>query len=268
MQAGNVQQLNKQRGLSLIEVMLAFAVIATIFVMALKQYNMFSNDKDVQQVQYNVDLLAQAAANYYWVNCRGQYDPVSQTIIPGTLSPYNATPPVVGTPFLINTTNDLINTGFLKSPLTTTNNHYVTSYIVQFNENPLITQSRLACDDADCNTSSLKQIGTLVSFDIQISAQIRDTTKATAYKNLLGADCLSSLSGSTVLPCKSAPAGANTYVVFIRKPALPTPSVNAPLNLERTNIQAFSQQQTVNSIGSLIKGNHVPEYQYFLCSGY
>lgn len=268
MQGFKVKQLNQQRGISLIEVMLAFAIIASIVVMALNQYNVFNNDKDAQQVNYNVDLLAQAAANYYWANCRGQYDPTTKKIIPGKLSPYNATPPVPGTPVLIDVTADLVNTGLLQSAPSTANNHYVTSYIVQFNET-LIPQSRMACDDADCNTSKLKQIGTLVSFDIQISAKIRDTTKSAAYKNLLGANCVSSLSGTTVLPCTPPPpAAAKTYVVFIRKPALPTPSANAPLDSERANLQSFSQQQTVNPIGNLIAGDHTTEYQYFLCNGY
>lgn len=267
MQAFRVQQLKKQRGITLIEVLLVFAVASAIVVMSVKQYEMFRSDKDIQQVRYNVDMLAQAAANYYWVNCRGQMDPNTNKIVPGTLSPYNATPPSPGTPFLINTTTDLINTGYLKVPLTLGGNPYVTDYVVQFNET-LIKQYRLGCDDADCNTSSQKQIGTLVSFQIQISVLLSDPTKADAYKNILGANCLSSLSGTTVLPCSQAPATANTYAVFERSAAYPTPAASSALSGNQVNIQAFSQQQTVNPIGNLLSSDHTTEYQYFLCSGY
>lgn len=256
-------------GLSLIELMLVFAIASAVIIMSLKQYEVFRSDKDLRQVLYNVDMLAQGAANYYWANCNGQYNPANNTFIPGTLNPVNPTTPP--NPYPINITVDLQQKGYLPAQLNLLNNSIVTgaaSYVVQFNEAPPTPRTILACDDAACTTSSQKQIGTNINWRIQISVKLRDVTKAQVYRNLFGAECLSNLSGTTVLPCTSAPAGANQYLVFTRPPAFATPRSSSVLNQNQPNLDLFNQQYRVNPITSLTSGDHSVEYQYFLCSGY
>lgn len=265
MQAFNGAQQTKQLGVTLVEVMLVLAVGAMIWVISVQQYNMFKSDKDIRQIQYNVDMLAQAAADYYWANCNGTFNPGINTITPGTLNPNNPTPP--GNPYPLIIASDLTNKGYLPASLSLAANSIASNYAVQM-DNKMYAKTQVSCDDAACSSSSPKTIGTIVSWTIQVSVKLRDTSKAQTYKNLLQADCLSEISGGTVLPCTSAPANSKTYAVFLRSPAFPTPLSKSALNQNRAKLSVFNQQYTVKAITNLTTGNHPANYQYYLCTGY
>lgn len=269
-----VIQFQKQLGLSLIELSLVLVIASAIMFMSVNQYYSYQRDSERQTVLYNVDILSQAAANYYWANCNQQFNPALNSYVPGTLNPANAFAPADGASLVLNIANDLIQPGYMPSQASLHPNSIVNSagggngYVVQLNRKD-IQKTMTVCADASCSTTTSQATGTLVTWQIQISVQLRDPTKAQVYKDALAADCVSQAgAGGSVTPCANAPNGANSYVVFLRAPALPVPSSRSALNQNEANLYMFNQQNNVYSITYLTSGNHSPEYQYFTCGGY
>src|SRR3990167_6219050 len=92
---------SRMQGVTLIEVMLVIAIATSLTLMVMKQYQMMKRDSDVQQVNYNVDQIMDAAARYYQANCRVQVDATTGQVVgtAGTLDPAHAPPP--SNPFII-----------------------------------------------------------------------------------------------------------------------------------------------------------------------
>lgn len=284
------------KGVTLLEVLLVLAVISSIIILSIRQYQIYRLDADVHQVRFNIDQLTNAAAGYYQANCTNG----------GTLDP-DSSPT---SPYVINVTSDLINKGFLPanalgySPLID-NASPLGAYQVQFNK---YTTPRQVCvrgtnatgitPSAGC-TSAL-QIGTLVIWKIQVAVLLNDSTLAQQYQNLFLADCVSTKSATGIVSCSQSAsfsalcqfyrnippndplyaiynslannmgcptsgssASYNNYVVWERLPSFATPDTQSPFWQTNPLVQQFTQMYSTYPITYLTGANHTTEFQYF-----
>lgn len=60
--------LRRQKGLTLLELVFALAVIAVLIVLSVSQYKRYAASKDLAAVRYNVDQIFMAANQCFWMN--------------------------------------------------------------------------------------------------------------------------------------------------------------------------------------------------------
>jgi type II secretory pathway pseudopilin PulG len=212
-------------GVTLLETVLVFAIAAALVVMGLRQYQIYKRDADMQQMQASVDQLFQAAAKYYYANCKG-----------GSLDP-NINSFQNGTVFL-NINNDLIGNHYLSSaPIT---NEIALMYMVQFNSNPT---PRMLCISNTSGPCTNVQYGINYNWTIEVSVFTADSSTASTYLSPAQATCVGGFYfflGAT--PCSLAANFASNCT------ALTTPTGNPVLDLANIE-QAFSNGCPVNNPG-------------------
>lgn len=269
----------KQTGITLLEIMLVLAVGASIILLGIWQYQSFRRDSDIQQLKYNVSTIFQAMSFYYSANCNGRLNPVTNKIVPGVLNPNKTSAAIVPVDL-----NELITQGYFttysqgnvfpQSPFTgTTGPGYLGGYIAQFNQ---YEQERMVCqntntavtavdaNDPNCHPVSM---GLIENYTIQVAVLLADELldDANTYLQLLGGDCLSSLSGNNVLPCAQSNNSGN-YIVFEKLPSEVT--ANSAYGTNNYNIKQFNQEYTTYPIGTIIPTGEAPTQstQYYQCN--
>lgn len=278
-------QSRKQLGMSLAEVMLALAVGAMMTVVALKQYQVFSQDRDVQQVQTNLDILFQALALYYKANCTSNWSypdssSNSSRIATGTLDPSSG-PFTNNTYPLVDNGGSLIQTrlvtpGFLtKWPVVAT--EYVDNtapnqgYVLQFNLINSDYRNSPTSQVFQASDNSYPQMGNIYYWQAQVAVLVRHTGNVATYKQLLRADCTSSLdsSGVTVYPCSAGQSG--NYLVWTRLPSGALQQSNSVLWQTTPQLNQFKQQYTHDTYYEFSNTNRGfsswAQTQYYLCGG-
>ena len=232
----------KERGVTLLEAILVLAVGMSILIFSIRQYNSFRLDTDLQAVQYNVNELFGALYNYYQANC--------------------SSPPLSGSlagSFAVSV-ESLVNDGYLapikQNPLVKNNN-----YVVQLNAIQVLPRN-----------VGQEQIGSYTIWQAQVAIEFADADTASAYMNMLNAQCLSHSStnnnATTVTPCGTASAKDANYVVFERSPslALSTNESNAWITMPIYKLfnQTYTTYPVLYSIGN--NGN-LPNgsVQYLFC---
>lgn len=251
-------------GVTLLEIMLVMVIASALLVMSIKQYEIYRRDADVSQALFNVNQVFYAAALYYQANCRQQWNPTTGPIAgTGALDPNNS--PSNPYPMPIST---LVSQGYLA--VTLPQSRLINSlgtgggYIIQFN--------RTTPDpDRTVSTSSSQTVktGSIIIWRVQVAVELRKSATASQYKNILQADCLSTLSGSTVTPCASVGAPPTTgtiYAVWERLPSFAAPQANSNLWITNATVKEFSQMYFTYPILYL---TGVPSSQYpkqnYLC---
>jgi len=294
----HVINIRRQAGVSLGEVILVLVIVGMVFGMGIQQYVVYQRDVNLRQIVANVNTISQAAANYYYANCFGKTDPGAGTVIPGTLNPGSSP----SNPFTLNMTNDLVTPGYLTTTIPL--NPLIDSsganngYVVQYTRTD--TPSML-CIDSGCSKKT--QIGTTVSWNMQVAVKLSNPDLASQYSKITNATCVSSQKGTDgVASCdtasnyaaicsyyRSIPASSpyytrfssmannlgcpassssnayNNFLVFESKPS--AYGVDNLPTLWQTNavVKQFTQGYRTNPISNLTSSSHNPEYQYFLC---
>lgn len=281
--------LKKQLGMTLLEIMLVLAVGAMFIIIGLQQYSQWSEQSSADQLKYNVDSLFQAMAYFYKANCADSYDqngnPVAKS---GALSPSSfaaaslAFPPTNPFPVTVST---LETNGYLKqwqpvNPLVNTSSTAI-PYIVQFNPitenynvyacwnfNPGMTTSHQKCTiPQPIPTSASAPYGAnVVLWSIQVAVLIQDTANINTYKNQLIADCISTTSGNTIIPCGQTGSGTGAYLVWTRMPSFANPTIATSANQAAQNLKAFQLQYTHDPMYELNNVTYAGQ-QYYLCGG-
>jgi prepilin-type N-terminal cleavage/methylation domain-containing protein len=255
-------------GVTLLEILLVLAIISSILLMGTNQYVGYQNQRDIAAVQYNVDQLFLAAAQYYKANCNGTYSSAG-VLIPGTLNPANLTPPNLTSPFSV-TTAQLITAGYLSgwNPANPLIDSTVPGldYIVQFN--PIVSSGVAVSIPSSWNSGGLTfipgtQAKTLL-WRIQVSVLLRDPTRSTFYQGAMNADCISGLNGTVVDQCNPVPAAAG-YLAWERLPSYASPKMSSPLTSSMPLVKEFNLQYTHDQMYELNLGNTA--VQYYLCGG-
>lgn len=230
----------KQRGITLLEMMLVLAIGSVFFIVSMRLYTQYAQQTNQYKLLANVNQLFQAMEKYYQSNCRQRYDINGTAVSDGKLDPAvtSANPVVLSIP------TDLVNTGFLTSwhpnNLLVDNTPTEQGYYVQFNRmTPDQTMSVFACtgtgDPPTCTTnpqttaldgtaSSTGTPGTsnVVVWRLQVAVKLAepafsDAALQTAYQKQMNAVCVSKSSGTTgpVTMCEATPT-AGGYLVWER----------------------------------------------------
>lgn len=261
------------KGVSLLEVMLVLVIGSGIMMMAMSQYQSMRRDSDAERLIFNVDQIFQAAANFYQANCRVQTSPTTgQVNGTGKLDPRyknsSGTASTPSNPYPI-TITELTTDGFMtntlpQNPLIQTSG-LNGGYVVQFNQVTPIPDRTMTTYAA-----TTVNLGQIIIWRIQVAVELRDITKAQSYKNLLRADCLSTIgTGNTVTPCAqvtSAPTTAPVYAVWERLPSFAVPEANSGMWMTNAVNKEFTQQYETQSI-LYLSGQPTSSYpqQYYLC---
>lgn len=132
--------LKKQKGVSLLETMLALTIASAMLVLSIKMYKQYQMEASLETLRYNVDNLFQAMSLYYKANCWGSYDNTGKMTVYGTLnpSPQNPSPPSLTQPKVITIAGDLQGANiYLKNwqpnnPLVNSTGGGENGYFVQF----------------------------------------------------------------------------------------------------------------------------------------
>lgn len=251
-------------GYTLIETMLAMVIAGYILSLGIRQYQSMKFDADVNQLKYNVDQVFEAAAEYYSANCKRQMSAVSGPVAgTGTLDPANT--PL--SPYVVTLTS-LRTDGYMTAALPRSNiinnNGYQNGYIVQYNlVNPPPDRTAI---NSDGTTSNL---GKIMIWRAQVAVELRETAKATMYKNLTGADCVSTIDVSYVTPCSelsSTPTSPPLYLVWERLPSFAVPEANSNLWTTNATNKQFNQLYETYPVIYLksVPPDQYPQ-QYYLC---
>lgn len=275
-----MRSYTKQRGLSLVQTLLAFVIGVLIFVMGYRLYLTYKRDADILAVVANVDALAQAATLYYYAQCYGTTNSSGVTV-PGTLNPAVATSTMAS----VNITTDLINAGYLASgairPNALVDNTVGTNgYVVEFHKGTAY------------RTANGVTTGTIVEWAINVGVKIKNQSIITQIKDMTQASCTttayntggyysvwpcadvaanraycdstygSSLIGvqamRTYLGCSvtNSPSDYGTYLLYERAPSAASSKAQSDLWLTNPVVNQFTQQYRTNSSGT---------NQYYLC---
>ncbi len=263
-----MQKSWRQKGVTLLEIMLVLVIGSAIMLLAFRQYQQYEFDQNIQRIKYNVDQLFSAGNSYYQAYCSGfsvsNTNPISVSI------------------------SSLQNQNFLTAwqpinPLVDTSGNQ--SYVLQFNfQQPAVspvegngTLSRYitACTNygttsasLSCSTPQPIQSGTFqvyVWYEL-VAVKIANATPArmTSYQNLLAANCISDVSGGSIAPCGSNPT-TGSYLVW---ESLPSSSANTTSSSWQT-LQTLSQFNTQYTHDQMYEFNN-PTYgnsQNYLCNG-
>ncbi len=273
------------KGMTLLEIMLVTTIGAALLVGSFKMYQSMEIENNLEQVQYNVDVLFQSLAGYYHANCYGQGDITSTgaPTSPGTLNPKVSPAPVSPKP--IDIIGDLVNPGYLaKWPLVNVplldNTNVAETYVVQFNEAPPITPIQVnACVILDPSKPCVSQLSTVAALNnlpsaapnisqtivwkAQVAVKLADPDAAAAFAGRLSADCTSDLSGSTVSPCSAGTPGP--YLVWERLPSFASPETRSSFWISMPLLKQFNLQYTHDQMYELQNSN--AGTQNYLCGG-
>lgn len=267
----------QQRGITLLETMLVSVIASAILILSYQQYRSYKLDSDINQVKYNVDQLFQAASYYYQANCRNQVNSSTGAPIAGSgaLDPLNnpVTPTVI-------TPVQLYQAGYLKEMLPWVpslvyddGTNTMTGYVVQFN---LLTPQQART--INLSGGGTANVGNIYVWRIQVAVYVKPNTtrvgkftvstqdQAQKYMSMMGGQCVSQPTGSSVMPCSPTSTMTGDYVVFERLPSFATPSSSSGLYPTNAAIKQFNQQYTTYPILYMTGGSaSASSPQNYLC---
>lgn len=302
----------REQGVTLLEVILVLTIGASLIAVGVRQYQQYKFSSDAAQVKTNVDRLFQAASYFYQVQCRANRKNVPSDDY--TLAPTVALDSL--TPVAINIKTDLIDTGYLADAIpynpmvdsspTTAYDGYRVQFVPSTQPRDVCTDATTATTDPyslDCASNTM--IGTIVNWQIQVSAALEKPADATIIANITAADCLSSSTGTdSVVDCANAGdyatvcegatatmgtalpgspeyiaaqtafsnkgcGNSSSYGDFLSFQRSPTFSVapegQSGLGMTEKTLQQFKQMYETANINYLTNVSHSPEYQYFNC---
>jgi type II secretory pathway pseudopilin PulG len=299
-QARHQPSLSAQKGITLLESLLALAIASAIIILALKSYSSMQKNESMQAINANVDFLFISMSQYYRANCgttnydstgadvKAYYSGTGATLHKGTLNPvsFASNTPVPYAINLFSGSDNLVSDGYLNlnniayASLVDNSGGANTGYFLQFNPSTITTEQFNACagsTSTSCmaptagatGTSGTAGTGTKVLiWNAQVAVAIaapasNSLNTMIAYKNALGADCISSLSSGVVTPCNAAPTPGN-YLVWSRLASDPSPKTMDSLWSYMPAVKQFNLQYTHDQFYEL---NNPSGTYYYLCGG-
>jgi len=267
-----IKKSHTQHGVSMVELLLVLVLGVFVILMGFQLYFRFKSDQELMEIKYNVDAYFQALVHYYQANCRGGL------LDPGFNSDLNPLPSSYSFP-VVNGSEDLLTQGtpvYLTQKLLLTGlvdtTEGASGYVAQFNLTPI--ERSIQIQPLPSNPT---KVGTVILWKAQVAVKLKDPSKATMYKGIVGADCISSYNSDddTVTPCPNTatstptPTGDQSYLVWERLPSYASPKTTTALwsslfveknfNMDYTNDITYA----INTSGMTPDG----EPQFFLCGG-
>lgn len=238
-------------GFTLLEVILALVIGASILLLSIQQYQNFKRDSDITSIQSNTDVLFAALTQYYSAYCA---DP-NHTLGQPSNIPY---------PVSIST---LQNAGFLdpkqlrQNPLVSYAGVAPTGYILQFNPSRMPREVKMS-------DGTTQPVGTILMWTAQVSVQLAANENAQALQNALGADCLSPYRMNGYV--EQCGASTGDFAVFTRTISLPSLRGNPNTWIGRAKLPLFTQMYTTYPILNLVDQNQASKIrstQFYRCGG-
>lgn len=244
--------MQKQNGVTLIEYMLVMVIMLSILLLCIKQYQIYRQDADISQLQYNLDVIFQAMNKYYGQNCDPAPPPNQQPsgFCPSDNCPCNSPrSPFIICPLNANVTQvpiiiqlqELIDKNYLsindlsiQEIMEQADSKGVLSvklgYALQYNlkQNPIPTRVY-----TNPTTQVSKVIGLFVIWNMQLSIKLTKEASeiANTYQMRLNASCVSDYPER----CATKPPPA---------PGTPSPPPAKYLIFERTTLSSTSSVQS------------------------
>ncbi len=269
--------MKRYQGVTLIEMLLVLVIAAGIMYFGVKQYHLYRLQSDITQVQVNVNSLFNAMSKFYRAQCYGSVDPNNPSASP--LAGTGVLRTTTTSPYAIDITKDLFNNGYLniQMPLSPLISPTVGTdgFVAQFNR---YTQVVRKCQDQGswgpytsmgCSTNTPPQIGTLVLWKAQVAILLQDPITAQQFKQMMSADCISTMQNGIVTPCPGSVSGSGVFLVWERIPSASTMSIEAtsPTQASIPAVQNFTNMYRVSGASSMINISHTPETTFFYCGG-
>lgn len=253
------------RGVTLLEVLLVLAIGASLVMLSLRMYANYRITQAAETVKLNIDSYFQALDMFYQIQCRLPSNASTSGQL-GLLDPRHVPAPDLQNPFAA--------TSYITSYLPRTPLYSVlgNTYIAQLNPGRMTREVGVFYPPntgPDQNqTIFIKKSNSVYYWVAQVAIVIDDSSNINAYKPLLGADCVSHVTGNTVTPC-SASDGAGTALVFQRMPSLNSPAMQSSFWITMPRMKQFVQQYTNDDNYALQKDdstwNTSSGYENYLC---
>ena len=245
-------------GLTLLETLLVLAIMAAIVVFSLNQYTSYRRQADVATVQSNVDLLFSGMVAYFRANCRNPSSPL--------YSAYNKQYVVVKLSDLIASKYVNVANNIMPFSNLVDNSGEDQGYFLQFNQVQIKSALPQRTVELSSDNSEVS-IGSIIVWQIEVGARLRDTTNANATQFLLNADCLADAKGGFLESCVMASSTAKQYAVWNRLPSYAsTAEAPSPFWVSMPVVRQFSQMYDTYPILDLTDGTQTPT-QYYRCGG-
>jgi len=272
-------------GMTLLEIMLVFAIMASFILFSINQYQQFKLESSFMDIKTNVDVLFQAMGRFYQGNCRNLSDysvatekGVTPTIIPGALAPAPNGPLDYSTPNLtypIDIETQLIS--YLPNnwptfvPEVDTTNGYTASFIF-FNNAKNAYQcwwvpsaKKVSCGAVQAIEPN--QPNKVAFWLVQVSVKISNDLTGDKTKVFLGATGASCASSK---PDVCDASGTLNYLIWQQLPTKSGSAINSDLWVSQSQEVMFNQQYTHDVMYEMA----TPDYytsntpytdQYYLC---
>lgn len=258
MEGVNVIDKRQMSGLTLVESLLVLVIAGAIIFMGFQLFQSFRRQNEVSQLQANVDSIFQAMRGYFIANCGDKDMPFS--------SEYTANNGSL--PILL---NDLISGGFLSRKLSTSpllgypdpdNPDETAVYVMQYNQVQPLPERKVKTVFGE------RTIGRITIWKAQVAVLLKNQDTLDQYKNMLGANCLSSVAGGgIVIPCDQNSTGS--YAVFERMPSAGSNRLGSQSTYWQTMpvVAQFKQMYTTMPILVLVDDPKLADKEFFVCNG-
>ncbi|MEO8400599.1 MAG: type II secretion system protein [Gammaproteobacteria bacterium] len=281
----------KQNGATLIELILVFAIAASIVVFGINQYLTFRFQLSERQIASNVDQLFQGMAHYYQANCRQHLDAAGNAATgQGALDPTVSDASGTKLIYPLSISADLLAPEFLvKSwqPLNLLVDNGATDqgYFAQFNrtqsggQDPVM--SVFACsgigNPPSCSTAGSSGVASgglpldptqtappnpspnpalqtkVVVWRLQVAVKLLPTLTTTQWTQIK--NDLNALCESSLSGSEvfscDSSPSAGGYIVFERAASFISPNITSPLWLSGAYTKEFNQQYTNDGMAAL-----------------
>jgi type II secretory pathway pseudopilin PulG len=262
----------KEQGITLLEIMLVLAIAASFLMVGLRQYQLLQKDQDAQEVRYNVDRLFQALSHFYRVNCRIPSGGSASSSSYGMLDPSHN--PVPTNPFVVTITSMLSTPGYLADwPFPDNSIASSSQYVTQFSRSTstryIYTYSPQQGITTPSTPQPIAKANSVIQWRAQVALDMKTPALAQLYKGVLNADCISTTSGSGVLPCPGDALG--TWLVWERLPSFASPELTSSLWVSLPVLNQFNNQYTNDDNYAFTiddtTWNTQSGYETYLCGG-
>lgn len=295
-----------QKGLTLIEILLALAIAVLILIMGLRMILFWQKEMVVTQVKYNVDTLFKSQQAYYNAQCFGIYVPNNATVnnapippiqlsgynyAPGRVAPtrYFSPPSPVQSFYYAGSVANLIATGYLAGNSKNTDHFPFSPNALVQNANKKVTNKNLQGEPvfhgyavffvqyltkrklATYNKQSATiGVQAVTMAGVGVLLNVNGSKVRQAYAKLLGATCLADAPQTN---CQE-PDSSGKYAVWLRPANAPSAHNVSDTWVSNPQVVQFQQLYTTYPTTYLtstspkiaVTQENQQYFQYFLCT--
>jgi len=263
----------RNKGVTLLEVMLVLAIAASILVLTFQFYNRYRVEQNFVLIQDNIDTLFQSLRRFYQSNCQQ-----------GVLSPLGAIPVDVSIPFLINDATlfneQLITNGFLsgdwpRANIEVDDTFGYKGYSVKLNPKLVESTDRAnrACYQFDKNNPPQCYDGIIPNrkilfWQFEIAVKVTNVDYAQSYGPYIGANCIvEDVPANIPINCETDSSPDGQILVWQLMPSDPFLQPKSDNWILNPVVKNFNMLYTHDPMYEMYDPSAPKELQYYLCGG-